>query len=233
MRAIVYLRVSTEEQQESGLGLEAQRDACDSWCVREGLEIPLDACVLTDVLTGATPPDQRPGLVSAIAAMEAGDVLLVAKRDRLGRDPILVAMIERACGAKKCRVVSAAGEGTDNDDPSNILMRRLVDAFAEYERLMIRFRTTSALAAKRKRGERTGTIPYGFRVAPDGKTLTPAHDERVVIDAMLSDRALGLSDRQIAARLTASGVATKQRAAKWSPSAVKSILSREAPSHAQ
>jgi DNA invertase Pin-like site-specific DNA recombinase len=60
-------------------------------------------------------------------------VLLVAKRDRIGRlDPLPMAMIESAVRRKRARIVSAAGEGTENDDPSSILMRRMIDAFAEY-----------------------------------------------------------------------------------------------------
>lgn len=59
-------------------------------------------------------------------------MLIVAKRDRLGRDPMVVAMIESAVKRKGARIVSAAGEGTDSDSPTDILMRRMVDAFAEY-----------------------------------------------------------------------------------------------------
>ena len=81
-------------------------------------------------------------------------MLLVAKRDRLGRDVIAVAMIERLIAKRGARVVSAAGEGTDSDDPSALLMRRLIDSFAEYERALIAARTRAALAAKRRRGER-------------------------------------------------------------------------------
>ncbi len=76
----------------------------------------------------------------------AGDILLVAKRDRLGRDVLNVALVERLVERRGGRVYSAAGEGTDDDGPTGQLMRTMVDAFAAYERAIIRVRTESAMA---------------------------------------------------------------------------------------
>lgn len=148
-KAIGYLRVSTEEQGQSGLGLEAQQAAIDRFCEANGWEV---ADVGQDVVSGASGLDKRPALLEAIGQLAQGDVLVVAKRDRLGRDPIVVAMIEAAVQRKKAKVVSAAGEGTEGEDPTHVLMRRIVDAFAEYERLVIGARTKAALQAKQARG---------------------------------------------------------------------------------
>jgi DNA invertase Pin-like site-specific DNA recombinase len=68
-RIVVYLRVSTEEQGESGLGLEAQEAACRAAASRLGMEI---ACIHRDELTGSTPLHKRPGLMDAIAALTRG-----------------------------------------------------------------------------------------------------------------------------------------------------------------
>ena len=166
MRAVAYLRVSTDEQAQSGAGLRAQEDACRAHAVRAGAELvgpSLDAGV-----SGAAPLDARPGLVEAFARVGPGDALLVAKRDRLGRDPIIVAMIEAAVAKRGGRVASAAGEGTDGDDPSSVLMRRIVDAFAEHEQLILKAYTRAALLAKR-RGQRTGSVPYGSELVDDGR----------------------------------------------------------------
>ena len=84
-------------------------------------------------------------------------MLIVAKRDRLGRDVIAVAMIERLAERKGARILSAAGEGTEGSDPASMLQRRILDAFSEYERLIIGARTKAALKAKRARGEAAGT----------------------------------------------------------------------------
>src|SRR4051794_10073735 len=151
--AVIYARVSSEEQATSGLGIEAQLDAARRFAGLHSLAVV--GPYMDEGVSGSFGLDKRPALLEAIAALSPGDMLLVAKRDRLGRgDPLLIAMIEAAVKRKRCRIVSAAEEGTEGDDPSHVLMWRLVDAFAEYERLIIGARTKSALRAKRARGER-------------------------------------------------------------------------------
>jgi DNA invertase Pin-like site-specific DNA recombinase len=225
-RAVLYLRVSSDEQAQSGAGLNAQLDACRAHAGRSGWE---PAGPFADEgISGAAGLDKRPGLLDAITTLGAGDVLLVAKRDRLGRDPIAVAMIEAAVARQGARVVSAAGEGTDDDGPTSILMRRIVDAFAEYERLVIKARTRAALAAKRARGERTGKVRFGDDLADDGRTLTPNEAERELIATIRWMRAEGMSLRAIAAKLTTDGVPTKEGKTRWNHNTVARILGRPA-----
>lgn len=220
MATYAYLRVSTEQQTQSGAGLDAQLDDCTRAAGN------LSGVFRDEGVSGKTGLDKRPALLDAIAELEKGDTLIVAKRDRLGRDPLVVAMIESAVKRKGARIVSAAGEGTDSDSPSDILMRRLVDAFAEYERLVIGARTKAALQAKKSRGERTGSIPYGYR-CDDGTNLTPDTDEQDVIAQVQQLQTEGLSLRAIAARLTAANRPSRGGAA-WHPQTIKNILSAAA-----
>jgi DNA invertase Pin-like site-specific DNA recombinase len=192
-RCIGYLRVSTESQADSGLGLEAQQAAIEAAALRLGLTLEQ---TFTDTVSGGLALEYRPALLSAIEAIRAGDVFLVAKRDRLGRDVLNVAMIERLVERRGARVCSAAGEGTDDDGPTGQLMRTIVDAFAQYERALIRARTRAAMAAARKRGQRIGTVPWGQQRA----VLAEIHRLRnrgyalFSIAEELNDR--GLSNRQ-------------------------------------
>ena len=219
MATYAYLRVSTTSQAESGAGLDAQHDAC------QRAAGTLAGVYRDEGVSGSTGLDQRPALLELIAALDKGDILIVAKRDRLGRDPLVVAMIESAVKRKGARIVSAAGEGTDSDSPTDILMRRMVDAFAEYERLIIGARTKAALQAKKARGERTGSIPYGYR-CDDGVTLIPDADEQDIVRQVLHLQAEGLSLRAIAARLSALGKTSRGTA--WHPQTIKNILSAAA-----
>jgi DNA invertase Pin-like site-specific DNA recombinase len=156
-RGIAYLRVSTESQADSGLGLEAQQTAIESAAARLGLTL---AQTFTDAgVSGGLALEQRPALLAALDAIRAGDLLLVAKRDRLGRDVLNVAMIERLVERRGARVYSAAGEGTDDDTPTGKLMRQIIDAFAEYERALIRARTRAAMAAAKKTRPARGPHP--------------------------------------------------------------------------
>lgn len=216
MATIAYLRVSTDQQTDSGNGLDAQLDACR----RAAGEL---AGVFRDEgISGSASLEKRPGLLAAISALSTGDVLLVAKRDRLGRgDPLLIAMIESAVKRKGARIVSAAGEGTESDDPSAILMRRMIDAFAEYERLIIGARTKAALGAKKLRGERTGSIPYGCRLAADGKALEPDATEQEIVRLVRSLRDSGATYRAIGSALTAQGLPPRGNA--WNPKTIRSI----------
>ncbi len=68
--------------------------------------------------------------------------------------------------------------------------------------------TRAALAAKKARGERVGTCPYGYRTTPSGH-LTPDADEQEIVATVRDMRATGLSLRAIAARLTARGIRTR------------------------
>jgi DNA invertase Pin-like site-specific DNA recombinase len=223
MRFLAYLRVSTDEQTASGAGLAAQKDACIRHAESCGT---LEAVFADEGLSGAVSLDKRFGLLEAISQLGKGDVLLVAKRDRLGRDPILVAMIESAVVRKGARIVSAAGEGTEGDDPASVLMRRMVDAFAEYERLIIGARTKAALQAKKRRGERVGHIPFGYRLCADGVHLEVATEEQECLRQIAGLQTQGLSLRQIAAELNARG--TFNRGAKWNHVAVSRVFKQAA-----
>ena len=194
--------------------------------------------VFTDAgVTGSVGLEDRPAMLEAIAVLGKGGVLLVAKCDRIGRlEPMAMAMIERAVQRKGARIVSAAGEGTENDDPSSILMRRMVDAFAEYERLVIKARTKAALGSKRKRGEKTGgAIPYGWMLGESKpgangksiKTLVECPAEQEVLGLMKALRANGLTLVEIAAELTARGIERREGGA-WEHSYVGRLLKKAA-----
>lgn len=195
--AIAYLRVSTEDQR---LGPEAQRAAIESWAAREGVHVA--AWHVDQGVSGAAPIDARPALGEALAALrehKAG-VLVVAKRDRVARDVVIAAMVERAAKASGARLISADGTG-NGDTPADAFMRTVIDGAAAYERGLIRARTTAALAAKAAKGERTGEIPYGFKLASDGVHVERDEAEQAVLSAVRELRAAGLSQRAIVAAL--------------------------------
>lgn len=211
-RAYGYLRVSTDAQADSGLGLEAQRSAITAAAARLGLDL---GDVFTDAgLSGALELEDRPGLFAAVNALKRGDTLLVAKRDRLGRDVVAVAMLERLTARKGARIISAAGEGTEGTDAASMLQRRILDAFGEYERLIIGQRTKAALKAKRDRGERAGNIPFGYSLNADGRTLDANADEQHVIGLLRELKAAGYTLRQVADELNRQGFTTR-RGTAW------------------
>lgn len=224
MAAIGYVRVSTDAQGDSGAGLAAQRDAIAAYAKKAGLDL---VAVHEDAgVSGAAELADRPGLIAAIGQMKKGDVLIVAKRCRLGREQMAVLMIERAVTKRGASISSADGVG-NGDDPSAKFMAAIVDAAAAYERNLIRCRTKAALAAKRKAGERTGTVPFGWNADEDGR-LVPVEAEQVVLRRIMDCRQAGLSLRAIAAILNDECTATKTGRKTWYASTVRSILNRQA-----
>lgn len=218
---IAYLRVSTDEQVRSGLGLDAQLEA-----IRRAVGEP--AAVYRDEGESGARAD-RPGLLAALAALGKGDILAVAKRDRLARDVFLSAWIAKEVQRRGARVVSAAGEGTETDEPAAVLLRQIVDAFSEYERAQIRSRTRAALEQKRARGEKTGgAVPFGSALAQDGIHLEPEPAEQRVIELVQALRARRWTLRQIGAELEKRGIRTRRGRTEWHPQQIAGILKRAA-----
>jgi DNA invertase Pin-like site-specific DNA recombinase len=232
IEAVPYYRVSTDEQAN---GRDAQSDACWSRCAKEGWVMAEPG--VDDDVSGGLPVDERPGLIDALSRLGRGGILLVTKRDRLGRDMMVTCMIEAAVKKKGGRIVSIAGEGTDGDkdDPSQFLLRRVADLFAEYERLMTKARTRAALAAMKRRGRRTGGIPLGHDLADDGERskrgnrpnlLVPNEAELATLATIAELKAGGLSLRAVAAELDRLGVPTKTDAARWHHSTIAKLVNR-------
>jgi len=220
LRVVGYVRSSTEDQ---SLGPVAQRHALEAWVRARGAEL---VALHEDLgLSGGAALEKRPGLLAALDALRehGAGVLLVAKRDRLARDVLVAAMVERLAARVGASVVSAAGEGEGND-PAAQLMRTIVDAFAAYERALIRQRTRAALAVKRGRGERTGDVPFGFRLAPDGVHLEELPEEQDVIAEVRRLGGQGLTLRAICERLASLGFSPRSGA--WHPQKVARILRR-------
>src|SRR6185295_17243123 len=174
--AVAYIRVSTEDQ---NLGPDAQRASVAAWAARQGVRV---AAWFTDKgVSGGKPVEDRPALLAALQALRTHRAgrLVAAKRDRIARDVVVAATVERLAQDAGARVLTADGVSTE-DTPEGMLMRNLMDAFASYERAVIRSRTRAALAVKRGRGERLGgDAPIGYRV--EGPRLVPSEPEQAIL----------------------------------------------------
>ncbi|MGE0193791.1 MAG: recombinase family protein [Planctomycetota bacterium] len=214
-KAIGYARASTSRQD---LSPGAQRAAVEAWAAARGVTV---VAWFEDLgISGGAELDKRPGLLAAIDALRThgAGALLVARRDRLARDVLVNAMVERLCERVGARVQSADGAG-NGAGPEAALMRNIVAAFSAYERMLIRARTKAALALKRERGERTGTVRYGYRVGEDGKTLLPDDHEQAVIARARELRDAGHSLRSTGRTLLAEGM-TPRKGKGWNPQVV-------------
>src|SRR4051794_11190272 len=168
-RAVAYYRVSTRQQQRSGLGIEAQRAAVQRFAEAEGLTL-IAEFVEAETGKGADALDRRPQLAAALAAAKtARCCVLVSKLDRLSRDVAFVA------GLMAQRVPFIVAELGCDADP---FMLHLYAALAEKERRLISERTKAALAVRKSRGTKLGN-PANIREAGEAgrSSLIEAADE--------------------------------------------------------
>lgn len=203
MRVVGYVRVSTRDQGDSGLGLEAQRESLEQWCAARGHEL---LTVTTDVVSGAK-TDAMFGREVAVAAVESGVAqgLLVRALDRVTRDQLDAAQIMKRANDYGWRLLDT--EGADSGDPSQRLVADVRLAVAAEERRKIGTRTREALDAKRRKGE-PGLI-------------TTSTQRRIQVLA-----SQGLGAKAIATKLTAEGVPTATGGDTWSYSTVRRVLAR-------
>jgi DNA invertase Pin-like site-specific DNA recombinase len=204
---VAYIRVSTEEQVESGAGIEAQRAAITAEVERRGwvlLETFTDAGVSGKSILG------RPALAEALAKVESGvaGTLMVSKLDRLSRSLLDFASLMKRAQDRRWNLV-ALDLGIDLSTPAGEFLASVMASAAQWERRIISQRTKDALAAKKAAGVRIGRASQ----------LSAETRQRLV-----ERRAEGHSLRKIADDLNADRVATGQGAQRWHASSVRAAL---------
>ena len=221
MRQVVsYIRVSTEKQGRSGLGVEAQRAAIASFVEANGCEL-LGEHVEVETGKGADALERRPELGGALAlARKAKGAVVVAKLDRLSRDVHFVS------GLMAHRVPFIVAELGADADP---FMLHIYAALAEKERNLIAERTRVALAAKKASGmvlgNRTNLAEASAKGAGANRTAADAFASNV-LPVVKEIQAAGVTThRGLAATLNARGVETA-RGGEWHATTVRNLLLR-------
>ena len=207
---IAYIRVSTDKQGKSGLGLEAQRDAIGRFAANEFLAV---AGEFIDVETGkgADALDKRPQLAAALRkAKQIKAPIVVSKLDRLSRD---VHFISGLMTKRVPFIVAALGK---NVDP---FMLHIYAALAEKERSMISERTRDALAKAKQRGVVLGNPNVG-------KMNTEAAAARDAELKPILETMWELPYREIAEELTNRNIPTPRGGDLWNAMTVMRVMKR-------
>ena len=131
LKAVALLRVSTADQQ---LGLGSQRTEIEAYARAHDFEV---TAWHVEITSGGTPFEKRPVLGAALEAVatEGAAALIVAKHDRLSRDPLTSLLVERALA--KLRASLLAADGANGTDPASELMRGVLRSVAHFERRQI------------------------------------------------------------------------------------------------
>lgn len=206
MKAIAYHRVSTDEQAESGNGLDAQRSTIARAIAHRDWTLVGE---LTDEGRSGSNLN-RPALLEALDQLDRGqaEVLVVAKLDRLSRSVLDFAAITQRAKRRGWSVV-ALDVDVDTTTPTGELVANITSSVAQWERRIIGQRTSEALQAMKARGVRLG------------RPVVLADEIRARIAAARSG---GSSLRAIADSLNEEGVPTA-RGGRWHASTVRAVLS--------
>jgi|SRR5664279_1328871 len=209
-KVIGYLRVSTEEQAVSGLGLGDQRAVIAAEASRRDWA---DVEFLSDEGYSAKNLS-RPSIATALDMLRKGQasVLVVSKLDRLSRSLLDFATLMDRARREGWELV-VLDLAIDTTVPSGQLMANVMAAFAEYERQLIGARTSAALQQLKAQGKRLGRP----------RTLPAEVTARIVASRAEEETLAAIADA-----LNADGVPTARGGARWYPSTVKAVLSSAA-----
>jgi DNA invertase Pin-like site-specific DNA recombinase len=205
--ALLYVRVSTNRQANTGHSLESQPAILEAAATAAGYRVE----IVTE--TGSGRNAQRPALIEAIRRLKAGDAqaLYAVDIDRLARSTQHLLEIANASRKQGWRLVVVSAD-VDTTTPAGEMFLTMAAAFAQYESRMISARVTRQHEARRARG-----IVWG--VDEGSRSELPADVVALIIDL----RTQGVSLRKIAAELVARNIPTA-RGGEWHPATVRAVL---------
>ncbi len=220
-QVVSYVRVSTQRQGASGLGLDAQREAISQYCERHGASLLRE---FPEVESGRN--NERPVLREAIAfAKRSRCKLVIGKLDRLARNVSFIAnLMDSNIDFAACDIPEA-----------NRLLLHIMAAVAEAEARAISDRTISALAAAKARGKALGAMnpksrnlssdamARGRRIGSRSTALKARKSYADITPVIQRLRDEGLSLSSIADRLNADGQSTRL-GGRWRAAQVARVL---------
>lgn len=211
LHVAAYLRVSTEEQKDSGLGLGSQEQKARAMAVVKGWNEPIlyvDADVTGTIDIGARPAGAR-----LIQDIEAGkiDAVIVAALDRLGRKAVYILNFAEKI-EKKAQLISCK-ETIDTTTAIGRFVLRMFASLAELERDTTSERTIAALEERgRTVGIKAGIPPYGYRydttivkngayIKRDFHGVVIVEEQAAIVRLVFALRKMSLSYRAIAGKI--------------------------------
>jgi site-specific DNA recombinase len=226
-RAVIYARVSTDDQADKGYGLPTQIELCLNYAEANDL---LVIAQFKDDFTGASL--DRPALNEMRAMLDGreAEAIIVHTADRLSRK-LAHALLLREEWQRMRIEIHYVSRGRLEDTAESRLTDNIEGVIAEYEREKIRERTRRGRYAKAKAGKWVGAgpAPYGYRRLGEGINARLEIDEEnaAVVRRVFSLYLGRVPTQDIARRLTEEGVRPPRGGAGWYPSTIKRILDNE------
>src|SRR5919107_1541174 len=222
-RAILYARVSTEEQMK-GYSIPDQLRELRAYATREGYVVVEEA--VDDGHSGADP--HRPGLRRVMELAEGGaiDVVLAKKRNRLFRSRLYRLLWDQDLGGLGFNLIAL-------DDTGNRFGDAMQDEFAEWEREEIAKRTQDGLLEKCRGGLviKRKRAAYGYQASQDGNALEVSEPEMEVVRRIYHSVAEGVAVRSVRINLERDGIPAPSGISRWNHTTIRIIGSELYASH--
>lgn len=212
-----YSRVSTEEQRDVGVSLDAQRAKIAAYCAMNDLGLPMH---VSDEGISASTVKKRPGLMHILSEIKSGDTLVFTTLSRLSRSVRDVLDIFEASGKEGYAIV-AIQDHLDTTTAFGRFFLQMMAALCELERGLVSERTVSALSHLKATGKRyCRNAPWGFRYE-DGKMVEDEREQEA-LERIAQGRAHGVRDTVIAGALNRAQF-QHRTLGQWTAAAVKGV----------
>lgn len=230
IRAIGYVRVSTELQATEGVSLDAQREKVCAFCKLHEIELIAVSC---DEGISASSL-KRPGLAAALRALESGAAqsLIVVKLDRLTRSVKDLGFLceHYFCEGRPWSLLSVS-DSIDTRSASGKLILNVLTSVAQWEREAISDRTKEAMQHLRNQGVQMGAAPFGYTysqgVDEQGRRrLVEETEAQALIRRIVALHKTGMTPTAIGKQFRTEGL-TGPRSGSWSTTAVQRVLVRQ------
>ena len=209
-----YLRVSGRGQVE-GDGFVRQEQAIRQYAAANGFTVV--QVFREEGVSGTKDMESRPALLELLETVkETEGTVIIEKLDRLARDLMVSESILADFQRKGITVVSVAEPDLCSSEPTRILMRQMMSAFAQYEKNMI---VLKLRGARQRTKARTGRCE-------GSKAFGSLDYHRPVIERILTLRGAGMAVDTIAETLNVEGLKSKT-GGKWYGSSVRNVILRE------
>lgn len=210
MKAIGYVRVSTEKQSLEGVSLKDQKDKIETYCKLKDME--LVEIVTDEGVSAGIPLRERQGgqqLLNKVNKKEI-DIIVSVKLDRLFRDAVDCLQNTKKWDNEEIalHLLDFGGDSLDTSSPMGRMFLTMSAGFAEMEKSLIQQRTKTALKYKKNKKEVYSTIPLGFDRVND--ELKENEEELKIVSFIKQLRKDGLSYNKIAEKSNQLGLKTKK-----------------------
>jgi site-specific DNA recombinase len=220
MRALSYVRVSTDDQAQHGVSLENQAERIRQYCAYRGMTIVAE---IEDAGVSGGINRAREGFIDLLNRVEHGDieVIVLYSLERLSRDMLTLLALERLLDEHDVKLHTIEG-AVDTSTPDGFMAFAMKAFLGEMERRQVKHRTKSAMQHKKSRGQCVGSIPYGY--SREGNDLVANPSEQAVIETINASYQAGMRLVDIVDYLNSQCIVTRE-GRPWIATQVKRLIS--------